>query len=220
MMVDLIVENGRIHTGDRRLRRSGRGVFTHRRDGWQNDGTGLSGPCVLLGRNRSGGRCGMNAKMRMGAVAAVVIAALAGCGSPARVGAAGHSSPAHPACPQGSPYPPGVAGEVDYTDSFSHDSVSYEYFPSVPITASQTGSVLTRIQCSMSTYPATRTVPSHMPDDTATALRAGTPVYPVKGFSPRCRLAAYVDGQPRTYVAVTPTKHGSVPRACAEVAAQ
>ena len=159
--------------------------------------------------------------VRLGAVAAVVIAvviaALAGCGSPTQVGAAGHATPA---CPQGSPYPPGVAGEVDYIDSFSHDSVSYEYFPSVHITASQTGSVLTRIQCSMSTYPATRTVPSHMPDDTVTALRAGTPVYVVKGFSPRCRLAAYVDGQPRTYVAVTPTKHGSVPRACAKVASQ
>jgi len=164
----------------------------------------------------------MNAKVRLGAVAAVVIAAvviavLAGCGSQAQVTAAGHATPA---CPQGSPYPPGVAGEVDYIDSFSHDSVSYEYFPSVHITASQTGSVLTRIRCSMSTYPATSTVPSHMPDDTATALHAGTPVYVVKGFSPRCRLAAYVDGQPRAYVAVTPTKHGSVPRACAKVAAQ
>ena len=162
----------------------------------------------------------MNAKVRMGAVAAVFIAALAGCGSQAQVGTAGHSTPVHPACPQGSPYPPGTAGYVDYIDSISHDSVSYEYFPNMRITAAQTGSVLTRIRCSMSTYPATSTVPSHMPDDTATALHAGTPVYVVKGFSPRCRLAAYVDGQPRTYVAVTPTKHGSVPRACAKVAAQ
>jgi len=167
----------------------------------------------------------MNAKVRVGAVAAaaiaaVFIAALAGCGSQAQVGAARHSTPAHPACPQGSPYPPGVAGEVDYIDSFSHDSVSYEYFPSMHSTASQTGSVLTRIQCSMSTYPATSTVPDRMPNDTATALPAGTPVYLVKGFAPGCRLAAYVDGKPRTYVAVTPTKHGSVPRACAKVAAQ
>lgn len=167
----------------------------------------------------------MNAKVRMGAVAAVVIAAvvitaLAGCGAQAQVGAAGHATPTHPACPQGSPYPPGTAAEVDYIDSISHDAVSYEYFPSVHITASQTGSVLTRIRCSMATYPDTSTVPTHMPDDTATALRAGTPVYVVKGFSPRCRLAAYVDGQPRTYVAVTPTKHGPVPRACAKVSAQ
>ncbi len=156
----------------------------------------------------------------MGAVAAVVIAALARCGSQAQVGAAGHPAATHPACPQGSPYPPGTAAEVDYIDSISHDSVSYEYFPGVHITASQTGSVLTRIQCSMATYPDTRTVPSHMPNDTATALPAGTPVHVVKGFSPRCRLAAYVDGKPRTYVAVDNTKHGPVPRACAKVAAQ
>ena len=103
----------------------------------------------------------MTAKVRVGAVAAVVIAALAGCGSQAQVGAAGHPAATHPACPQGSPYPPGVAAEIDYIDSISHDSVSYEYFPSVRITASQTGSVLTRIQCSMATYPDTRMVPSH-----------------------------------------------------------
>jgi len=156
----------------------------------------------------------------MGAAAAVVIAALAGCGSQAQVGAAGHATPVHPACPQGSPYPPGTAGEVDYIDGIWHDSVDYDYFPNVHITASQTGSVLTRIQCSMATYPATRTVPSRMPNDTATALPSGTPVYLVKGFAPGCRLAAYVDGQPRTYVAVTSTQHGPVPRACAKVPGQ
>jgi hypothetical protein len=167
----------------------------------------------------------MNAKVRTGAVAAVAIAAvfiaaLAGCGSQAQVGTAGHSTPVHPACPQGSPYPPGTAGYVDYIDSISHDSVSYEYFPNMHITAAQTGSVLTRIRCSMATYPATRTVPDHMPNDTATALPAGTPVYLVKGFAPGCRLAAYVDGKPRTYVAMNNAEHGPVPRACAQVAAQ
>jgi len=167
----------------------------------------------------------MNAKVRMGAVAAVamtavVSAALAGCGSQALVGAAGHSTPVHPACPQGSPYPPGTAGEVDYVDGISHDSVNYEYFPNVHITASRTGSVLTRIRCSMATYPATSTVPSHMPNDTATALPAGTPVYLVKGFAPGCRLAAYVDGKPRMYVAMNNAEHGPVPRACARVVSQ
>jgi hypothetical protein len=85
----------------------------------------------------------MNAKVRMCAVSAAVIAALAGCGSQAAGGAGGHPAPAHPACPEGSAYPPGTHGEVDYTDSIWHDSVSYEYLPSVRITASQTGPVLT-----------------------------------------------------------------------------
>ena len=159
----------------------------------------------------------MNVIVRMCAVSAAVIAALAGCGSQAQV-SAGHPTPTHRACPEGSAYPPGTASEVDYIDSIWHDSVSYEYFPSVRITTSQIGSVVTRIQCSMATYPDTHAPPSRFADDTATALVAGTPVHAVKEFSPRCRLAAYVAGHPRTYIAVNDTSHGPVPRACAKVA--
>ena len=159
----------------------------------------------------------MNVMVRMCAVSAAVIAALAGCGSQVQVGV-GHLAPTRAACPEGSAYPPGTAGEVDYTDSIWHDSVSYAYLPSVRTTTSQVGSVVTRIQCSMATYPDTHAPPSRLADNTATALSAGTPVHAVKGFSPRCRLAAYVAGHPRTYVAVNNTQHGPVPRACAKVA--
>jgi hypothetical protein len=159
----------------------------------------------------------MNMMVRMCAVSAAVIAALAGCGSQVQV-SAGHPSPTHPACPEGSAYPPGTASEVDYIDTIWHDSVSYDYFPSVRTTTSQIGSVVTRIQCSMATYPDTHAPPSRLADNTATALSAGTPVHAVKGFSPRCRLAAYVASHPRTYVAVNNTQHGPVPRACAKVA--
>jgi uncharacterized protein YceK len=158
-------------------------------------------------------------KMRMWAVSAAVIAALAGCGSQIHA-AAGDPAPTQPACPEGSAYPPGTEGAVDYTDSIRHDSVNYEYLPVVPVTAAQIGSVVTRIQCSMATYPDTHAPPSHWANDTAAGLSAGTPVYAVKGFSPGCRLAAYVDGHPRTYVAMNAGQHGSVPRACAEVALQ
>jgi hypothetical protein len=161
----------------------------------------------------------MNAKVRMWVVSAAVIAALAGCGSQTPGGAVSHPTPTHSACPEGSAYPPGTASAVDYIASIWHDSVSYEYLPSVHVTAVQIGLVLTRIQCSMSTYPDTHAPPSHFANDTATALSAGTPVHAVKGFSPQCRLAAYVAGRPRTYVAVDNTKHGPVPRACAKVAA-
>jgi len=125
-----------------------------------------------------------------------------------------------PTCPEGSAYPPGTHGEVDYIDSIWHDSVSYEYLPSVRITASQMGSVVTRIRCSMGERTLTRHAPPRLigRTTTATALSAGTPVHAVKGFSPRCRLAAYLAGRPRTYVAVNDTKHGPrTPRACAKV---
>jgi hypothetical protein len=160
-----------------------------------------------------------NVKMRMWAVSAAVIAALAGCGSQVQAGP-GDPPPTHPACPEGSAYPAGTASAVDYIDRIVHGSVSYEYLPSVHVTAAQIGSVVTRIRCSMATYPDTHAPPSRWADDTAAALSAGTPVYAVKGFSPRCRLAAYVDGHPRTYVAMNAAKRGPVPRACAKVAAQ
>ena len=162
----------------------------------------------------------MNAKVRMCAVSAAVIAALVGCGSEAHGGAVGHPTPTHPSCPEGSAYPPGTAGAIDYTDNLWHDSVSYEYLPSVRITASQIGPVVTRIRCSMATYPDTHAPPSQWANDTATALSAGTSVYAVKGFSPRCRLAAYAAGRPRAYVAVNDTKRGYLPRACAKVTGQ
>src|SRR4029077_13689248 len=77
-----------------------------------------------------GRRCGMNVIVRLCAVSAAVLAAHAGCGPQAQI-SAGHPTPTHRACPEGSAYPPGTAGEVDYIDSIWHDSVSYEYFPSV-----------------------------------------------------------------------------------------
>jgi hypothetical protein len=158
----------------------------------------------------------MNAKLRMYAASAAALAALAACGSQAPVSAA-HSTPTHPACPPGSAYPSGTYAAVDYIDAIQHDSVNYHYLPGVHITASQVGEVVTQIQCSMATYPGTHAPPDHWANDTATFLTAGTPVHAVKGFSPRCRLAAYVSGHPRTYVAVKQTKHGPVPRACAKI---
>jgi hypothetical protein len=173
-----------------------------------------------MARNRPHGSARLtNVKMRMWAVSAAVIAALAGCGSQVQAGA-GDPTPTHPACPEGSAYPPGTEGVADYTDSILHDSVNYEYLPGVHVTAAQLGPVVTRIRCSMAMYPDTHAPPSHWADDTAAALSAGTRVYAVKGFSPRCRLAAYVDGHPRTYVAMNAAKRGPEPRACAKVAAQ
>jgi hypothetical protein len=161
----------------------------------------------------------MTMRLRMWAVSAAVVVALAGCGSQVPV-AAGHATPTQPACPEGSAYPPGTAGAVDYTDSIQHDSVTYEYLPVVPVTAAQVGPVVTRIQCSMATYPDTHAPPSHWANDTAAGLPAGTAVHAVKGFSPRCRLAVYVAGHPRIYVAMNLATRGPVPKPCAEVAVQ
>jgi hypothetical protein len=164
----------------------------------------------------------MNMKLCTWALSAAVIAALVGCGSPAYVGTPDPVPPhsaatTHPACPEGTAYPPGTAGEVDYTDSILHDSVNYTYLPSVHVTIPQLGSVVAHIQCSMATYPDTHAPPSHWADDTATGLTVGTPLYAIRGFSPRCRLAANVGGHLHAYVAVKSTKRGPIPQSCAKV---
>jgi hypothetical protein len=159
----------------------------------------------------------MTAKLRMYGMAVAVIVALAGCGSQLPGGTAGGTGPAHPACPEGKPYPPGTRAEVDFADSIWHNATSYQYLPTVRTTAAQVGPVLTRIRCSMTTYPDTLAVPAHWADDTATSLPAATPVHTVKGFSQRCRLAVYTAKQLRTYVATNHTKHGPAPRPCAKV---
>ena len=132
-------------------------------------------------------------------------------------GRAAHSTPTRPACPEGSAYPPGTAGAVDYIDSIWHDSVSYEYLPNVHVTAAQIGSVLTRIQCSMATYPDTHAPPSRLGErhrHGAVGRDAGARGQGVLATVPPRRLLA---GHPRTYVAVKNTKHGPVPRACAKI---
>ena len=161
----------------------------------------------------------MNHKMGLAVMFTAVIAAAAGCGSQVHSGGAGphRTGPAaapSPQCPQGSPYRPGVHGEVDYTDAIWHDAVSYAYLPGVRVTSAQLGPVVARIRCSMATADDTHAPPRHWANDTATALPAGTPVYAVEGFSPRCRLAAYVAGKPRAYLAMQETAGRSVPRPC------
>jgi hypothetical protein len=161
----------------------------------------------------------MNQRMCLAIVFNVVIAAVTGCGSQVQGGGAvphgtGQVAAPSPDCPEGSPYRPGVRGEVDYTDGIWHDSVSYEHLPSVRVASAQLGPVVTRIRCSLATADDTHAPPRHFANDTATGLPTGTRVYAVKGFSPRCRLAAYVADKPHAYVAMQDTAGGPVPRPC------
>lgn len=115
MMVDLIVENGRIHRRPAGIRMTGR----------TTEPVSRSARLTVAEPVRQEGT-GMNAKVRMWAVPAAVIAALAGCGSQAP---GVHPMLARQACPEGSAYPAGTHGEADYTDTTWHGSVSYEYRP-------------------------------------------------------------------------------------------
>ena len=145
----------------------------------------------------------MGVRLRTCAGAVVVVAALAGCASSAHQATAGQSVPARPspACPQGSPLPPGVHEAIDYTDSIWHDSRNYGYLPGVHLQAAQLGPVVTRIKCSLATADDSHGPVAHLANDTTTALPAGTAVYAIKGYPAACRLAAYSAGRLQAFLA-------------------
>lgn len=132
-------------------------------------------------------------------------AAVAGCGT-ARPGPAGpgpspvRHSAATPACPKGSPLPPGEGNAVDYVDFFEYHSRFYLVAPAGNTGPVSLGSVVTRVRCTLTTA-SDRRQPPPVVDGTAAFLPAGTPVYAVAGYSPRCRLAAYLGGRLHVYLA-------------------
>jgi hypothetical protein len=99
-------------------------------------------------------------------------------------------------CPRGSPYRPGVSGIGEYVDFLRFDGRTY-FGRSASISASQLGPVVTRVRCSLTAAEDPSRTPPQIIDGTASFLRAGTPVYAVRGYSPTCRLAAYLNGHYR-----------------------
>jgi hypothetical protein len=103
-------------------------------------------------------------------------------------------------CPRGSPYRPGVSGIGEYVDFLRFDGRTY-FGRSASISASQLGPVVARVRCSLTAADDPSRTPPQIIDGTASFLRAGTPVYAVRGYSPTCRLAAYLNGQLQAYLA-------------------
>jgi hypothetical protein len=109
-------------------------------------------------------------------------------------------------CPRGSPYRPGVAGIGDYVDFLRFDGRTY-YGQPASVSARQLGPVITHVRCSLTAEEDPSRTPPQIIDGTASFLRVGTPVYAVRGYSPACRLAAYLNGQLQPYLAQA--EHGT-----------
>jgi len=168
----------------------------------------------------------VNRRIASLALAASIGMGLAACGSSAHLGVAakmpqrahfaGEPGEWHGRCPQGRLLRAGVGEAVDYIDFFQLGGRFYEVVDS-PVSASQLGRVVGHIRCSLAAGEDPGRGPAPVIDGTASFLPAGAPVYELRGYSPTCRLAAYLDGRLQLYFAQADRKGQSTakPAACA-----
>jgi hypothetical protein len=168
----------------------------------------------------------VNRRITSLALAASLGLGLVACGSSAHLGAAagipqqahfaGEPGQRHGPCPQGRLLPPGVGEAVDYVDFFQLGGRSYEAVAGT-VGASQLGPVIGHIRCSLAASEDPGRGPAPVIDGTASFLPAGAPIYEVRGYSPACRLAAYLDGRLQLYFAQATGKGQSPvkPASCA-----
>ena len=124
--------------------------------------------------------------------------------------------PAHtPAgCPLGRLQPPGVIAAVDYAD-FLQLGRTFYLAGREPIKAAQLGPVITHVRCSLAAEEDYRRGAPPVISGTAAFIAAGSAVYQVRGYLPRCRVAAYLHGQLQVYLAQTIAHHPMAPIPCA-----
>ena len=126
----------------------------------------------------------------------------------------GQHAPARAGCPLGRLLPPGVAAAVDYVDFLQLGRTFYLAAPE-PIKASQLGSVIAHVRCSLTAEEDYRRGAPPVISGTAAFIAAGSAVYQVHGYLPSCRVAAYMDGKLQVYLAQTTVNHHTAPMPCA-----
>ncbi|HET7243426.1 MAG TPA: hypothetical protein VFJ07_01225 [Streptosporangiaceae bacterium] len=110
--------------------------------------------------------------------------------------------------------PPGRSSAVDYADFLQLGGRMYlASYP--PATGAVPGRVITHIRCSLAAEEDQQRGAAPVIDRTAAFLAAGAAVYAVRGYSPRCRLAAYLYGRLQVYLAQTTIHHHIEPLPCA-----
>jgi len=151
---------------------------------------------------------------------------LAGCtmSPPHRTARAAHLRPApsrsavaRAGCPSGRLPPHGGRVEIEWVDFLQFGGRQYVagLGPAVTIGPSQLGPVITRIRCSLAARDDHRHADIPLVDGSAAFLPAGAPVFEVRGYPPRCRLAAYRGGRLRVYLAQRDLHGHSAPVRCA-----
>ncbi len=167
----------------------------------------------------------MKPGVRYAALASCAIVVLAACtmSPPHRSGHAAQSRPAQSgatlaqaACPTGRLLPHGFV-YIEWVDFLVFGGHQYVAVLGLDVTIgpSNLGPVITRIRCSLAARDDHRHIGIPLVDGSAAFLPAGAAVFEVRGYSPRCRLAGYVDGQLRVYLAQRELHGKSAPARCA-----
>ncbi len=168
----------------------------------------------------------MKSAVRCGALASCAVIMLAGCtiSPPHRTARAAHLRPApsqsaiaKAACPAGRLLPHGGRVELEWVDFLQFGGRQYIAgpYPAASIGPSQLGQVITRIRCSLAARDDHRHTDIPLVDGSAAFLPAGAAIFEIRGYPPRCRLAAYWGGRLRVYLAQRDLHGHSAPVRCA-----
>ncbi len=108
--------------------------------------------------------------------------------------------------------------DVDYVDFLQARGAQYVADLGPPVfTPANLGAAQLRVRCSFSRLNAQTQRLTPKPGDGDSAyLPAGTPVYAIDGWSPRCRLAAKHGGRWHVYLATQPKAAHTTPKPCAQ----
>jgi hypothetical protein len=110
--------------------------------------------------------------------------------------------------------PPGRTIAVDYVDFLQFGGRMYvASYP--PTMGAVLGRVITHVRCSLAAEEDQQRGAPPVIDRTAAFLAVGAPLYAVRGYSPSCRLAAYLYGRLQVYLAQTTVRHHAEPLPCA-----
>ena len=126
----------------------------------------------------------------------------------------GRHAQAGAGCPLGWLLPHGQAIAVDYVDFLQLGRTMY-IASAEPIKASTLGPVTAHVRCSLAAEENQRRAAPPIISGTASFLAAGSAAYQVHGYLPGCRLAAYLHGQLRVYLAQTTVHQHTAPMLCA-----
>ena len=179
---------------------------------------------AIPGVRECGGSDPLNSRNRQLALMICLAAGLTACATmtprhasdaaPTTAHSPGRHGPARAGCPLGRLLPQGQGIAIDYVDFLRFGGRTY-VAGAEHAGATKLGRVITHVRCSLVAEEDQRHAEPPLIDGTASFLGAGSAIYQVRGYATSCRLAAFLGGQLRVYLAQTTMRHQSAPVPCA-----
>jgi hypothetical protein len=120
-------------------------------------------------------------------------------------------------CPTGHLLPDGGRVEIEWVDFLQFGGRQYiaGFGPSTTNHLPPLGPAISHVRCSLAASVDHRHIDIPLVNGSAAFLPAGAAIFEVRGYSPGCRLAGYVDGRLHVYLAQRQLRGRSAPRRCA-----